>query len=96
MGTTEEVGGLLEAAKIELAPPASASVEAFCLELVRDPKDALIVAAAIGAGIDFFVTLDKRHLLANETFKDQAPFPVGNPGEALAWYRSLSTDTADE
>jgi hypothetical protein len=35
-----------------------------------------------------FVTLDRQHLLGNEALADACDFPVGTPGDALAWWRA--------
>lgn len=50
--------------------------------------DALIVADALAAMPDFFVTLDREHLLGNDVLRQNLPFPIGTPGDFLAWYRS--------
>ena len=49
--------------------------------------DAHVLAAAIDAEVDYFVTLDKQHFLDNEQLKGAVPFPVGTPGDFLAWFR---------
>jgi len=66
---------------------------AHCETIVDYKPDALVLAAAWTAEIDYFVTLDSKHFLDNQQLPTLAPFPVGTPGSCLAWYRSnlLST-----
>jgi len=49
--------------------------------------DALILASAISAKVDFFVTADKKHFLSNKDVKKQIDFPIGSPGDFLSWFR---------
>jgi predicted nucleic acid-binding protein len=49
--------------------------------------DAQVLAAAWVARVDYFVTLDRKHFLDNLALRDAVPFPVGTPGDFLAWYR---------
>jgi predicted nucleic acid-binding protein len=53
--------------------------------------DAQVLAAAWGAGTNYFVTLDRKHFLDNKALRDTVPFPVGTPGDFLAWYRRQLT-----
>ena len=59
--------------------------------LTGHPGDAQVLAAAWAAGVDYFVTLDRKHFLDNPTLRDAVPFPVGTPGDFLAWYRAQLT-----
>ena len=65
-----------------------------CLALVAYPGDALVLAAAKMTRADYFVTLDREHFLKNEALKQAMPFPVGTPGDFLAWYRGRITTIA--
>jgi predicted nucleic acid-binding protein len=56
--------------------------------LVAHPADARVLAAAWQAGAEFFVTLDRRHFLRKPDLADRIPFPIGTPGDAVAWIRS--------
>jgi predicted nucleic acid-binding protein len=56
-------------------------------KLVRHPGDALVIAAAWDAGVDYCVTLDRKHFLNNRALRDALPFPVGTPGDCVAWLR---------
>jgi hypothetical protein len=55
--------------------------------LTHHPGDALVLAAAQAAGVDYFATLDQTHFLNNTAVRDGVPFPIGTPGDFLAWYR---------
>ncbi|MFB0546830.1 MAG: putative toxin-antitoxin system toxin component, PIN family [Anaerolineae bacterium] len=55
--------------------------------LTDHPGDVQVLAAAWGAGADYFVTLDRKHFLDNLALRDAVPFPVGTPGDFLAWYQ---------
>ncbi len=56
--------------------------------LIAYPPDAFVVASALRANVDYFVTLDKKHLLSNAALHAAALFPIGTPGDFLAWYRN--------
>jgi hypothetical protein len=49
--------------------------------------DASVLAAAHSAQPSYFVTLDRKHFLDNPTIRASVTFPVGTPGDFLAWYR---------
>ena len=49
--------------------------------------DATILASAIDAHSDYFVTLDKRHFLGNADIKRAFSLNIGTPGDCLAWYK---------
>jgi predicted nucleic acid-binding protein len=59
-----------------------------CHALISYPPDALILAAAWSAQVDYFVTLDRQHLLDNPELHTAVPFPIGTPGDCLHWYRA--------
>ena len=55
--------------------------------LVDHPADALILGSALGHEVQFFVTLDQKHILGNERLATGLPFQIGTPGECLEWIR---------
>jgi predicted nucleic acid-binding protein len=65
-----------------------------CLALTGYPADALVLAAAKMTAADYFVTLDREHFLNNDALKRAMPFPIGTPGDFLAWYRGRITTIA--
>lgn len=52
-----------------------------------EAKDAPLVAAAIAAKVDYFVTLDKRHLTGVPTVANRSGLRIIRPGEVLAKLR---------
>jgi predicted nucleic acid-binding protein len=79
---------LLHAARVNVGR----SYEEFDLELAASVidyfPDAQILAEAVAAGVDFFVSLDRKHFVDNERV-GALPFQVGTPGDFLAWYRQF-------
>ena len=78
---------LADRTHLEVVDPADASTGAIVAELVSHPGDAAIAAAALTCHPDYFVTLDKQHLLGNQALVEHCPFLIGTPGDALAWFR---------
>lgn len=64
-----------------------AEVVARCAAWVTHPGDVAIIAAALAAKSDYFVTHDARHFLGNLSLQAQLSFPIGDPGAFLRWYR---------
>jgi hypothetical protein len=50
------------------------------------PPDAQVLAEAVEIGVNYFVSLDQKHLVGNPR-TEHLPFPVGSPGDFLEWYR---------
>jgi predicted nucleic acid-binding protein len=78
---------LLDRAQIRVVPSAPQKILHRVESLVHHPGEARAIADAWAAEVDFFVTLDKQHFLENETLRQSLPFPLGTPGDALAWTR---------
>ncbi|MEZ4594783.1 MAG: PIN domain-containing protein [Chloroflexota bacterium] len=78
---------LLDRSRIRLAASPSTEEISRCEELLTYRPDAIVLAAAWKAQVDFFVTLDGRHFLNNQQLHALAPFKIGTPGTCLAWYR---------
>lgn len=76
---------LLDTARVQVVPPAPPDLIELSRALTGYDADALVLAAAWGADVDFFVTLDKRHFLDNAGLRTAVPFHIGTPGDALAW-----------
>lgn len=79
---------LLERSRVNVCPTGGQEILERCRSLVNHPGDARIIADAWSAGVDYLITLDKEHLLAQPTLTSQLPFPIGTPGDFLAWLRS--------
>jgi len=84
---------LLDRSRIAVVPSASKNHIIICQSVVNYTPDAILLAAAWTAGVDYFVTLDRKHFLNNQQIHDAAPFTVGTPGSCLAWYRSKLSST---
>ncbi len=78
---------LLERSGVEVTPAPTPELVQQSRALIAHPGDAQILAAAWIAGTDYLVTLDRQHFLDNERLKEGVSFPVGTPGDFLAWYR---------
>ncbi len=78
---------LLDRAGVEVVDEPSAVVVARSQELITHPGDALVLAAAWEADVDYFVTLDGKHFLENAALRDVLTFPIGTSGDFLKWYR---------
>lgn len=78
---------LLDRIGVEVAPEPGREVLASCESLVAHAGDAVILAAAIASGADYFVTLDRQHFLENARLRQAVPFVVGTPGDFLVWFR---------
>lgn len=76
---------LLDTARVEVVPPAPPDLIELSRALTGYDADALVLAAAWAAQVDFFVTLDRRHFLDNAALRAAIPFAIGTPGDALAW-----------
>ena len=82
-----DVALLLHAGHIEVSAKPSPRQIDMCREWVTYDQDAIVLAGALNAGVEFFVTLDRKHFLDNNKLRDAAPIAVGTPGDCLAWYR---------
>jgi len=62
---------------------------------ISHPPDVPILVAARLAQVDFLVTLNRRHFLADPRVAARSGLRLGTPGDALAWVRErLATDAA--
>jgi predicted nucleic acid-binding protein len=77
---------LLDRANVAVGPaPDGASLEQ-ANDLIAYAPDAHVLAEAIAAGSDYLVSLDRKHLVGNPRLAALS-FPVGTPGDFLAWFR---------
>lgn len=86
----EALGALalvLDRADLHVAGEASDAAISAAREFVTHPADVGILAAAMDASIQYFVTLDQKHFLNNRQMARSVPFEVGTPGECLDWLR---------
>jgi predicted nucleic acid-binding protein len=66
------------------APDQAALLQATAI--VEYPPDAHILAEALAAEVEYLVSLDREHLVGNPR-ASELPFPIGTPGDFLAWFR---------
>lgn len=78
---------ILERSRTSVAPNPSEDMLSRCDQLVLHKGDAEIIAAAWGTQTDYFVTLDREHFIDNSSLVKAIPFPIGTPGDFLAWFR---------
>lgn len=60
--------------------------------LIEYTPDANVLAQAISAKPDWFVSHDKEHFIGNPAL-DNLPFKIGTPGDVIFWLRSQSEQT---
>ena len=85
-----ELGALamiLDCCGVAPSPDPSHRELSFARAICRHAGDARILAAAIATRPDYFVTLDREHFLDDQAVRAGAPFPIGTPGDFLAWLR---------
>lgn len=79
---------LIDRSQVVVVEPAPADRRALCLQIIPHTGDARILADAWYGGAEFLVTLDRAHFLGEPGLAGKIPFPIGTPGDCLAWYRS--------
>jgi len=57
--------------------------------LIEYTPDANVLAQAISAQPDWFISHDREHFIGNPALSD-LPFKIGTPGDVIAWLRSQS------
>lgn len=77
---------LLAQARVQVSVEASTQMLEQALAIVAYAGDAQVLAEALTLGVDYLVSLDRKHLVGSPEAL-QLPFPVGTPGDFLAWYR---------
>ncbi len=85
---------LLDRSRVRVGLEATEDALQTAARAVTYLPDAQVVAEALTVGIDYFVSLDRVHLIGNPR-ADQLPFPMGTPGDFLAWFRARLPEEAD-
>lgn len=67
--------------------PSPEDVEAHG-DIIAHRADVSIVVAAMQAGVDYLVTLDRRHFMADPGVAARSGLRIGTPRDALAWVRA--------
>jgi predicted nucleic acid-binding protein len=55
---------------------------------IAHPPDVPILLAAMDAGVDYLVTLNRKHFLDDPQVAARSGLRIGTPGDALAWVRA--------
>ena len=79
---------ILDRSGVKMTEPPPKEAVRDALTLIDHLGDAHILAAAIGAGVDYLIKFDKEHFLESPVVTGATPFPIGTPGDFLAWYRA--------
>ena len=77
---------LLDRAQVQVGPRAGTAALAQAKSAVEYAPDAKVLAEALELKVDYFVSLDREHLVGNPQ-TESLPFSVGTPGDFLDWYR---------
>lgn len=83
---------LLDRAQVQVGPEAGKETVAQALSAVGYVPDAQVLAEALEIGLEYFVSLDQKHLVGNPRM-DSLPVTVGTPGDFLDWYRQRLTES---
>jgi predicted nucleic acid-binding protein len=73
--------------RARILPDPEAQEVRQCLDWMADPADVPILLAAMRAGADYLVTLNRRHFLDDPQVAQRSNLRIGTPGDALAWLR---------
>ncbi|MEW6360439.1 MAG: PIN domain-containing protein [Planctomycetota bacterium] len=77
---------LLDQAQVRVGKEASPETLEQARQVTDYLPDAHVLAEALTVGVDYLITFDREHLIANPRL-GQLPFPVGAAGDFLEWYR---------
>ncbi len=87
--TLPDLAVLLDTVKIVVTPEASTENLEQAKRLVAYPPDALILAEAIQANPDWFLSHDHQHIL--KISPETISFRIGTPGDLLNWLKEQMT-----
>lgn len=82
-----DLANLLASARVEQGPGARPTDLERALQLVNYPPDGRVLAEALRAQPDWFVTHDKEHFLKGK-LKQHLPFQIGTPGDLIQFIRN--------
>jgi predicted nucleic acid-binding protein len=86
---------LLDRAGVTVGPAPGQDALDLAGAVVDYAPDAYVLAEAIAAMSDYLVSLDRQHLVGNPQ-TEALPFPVGTPGDFLAWFRGRMKEKMKE
>jgi hypothetical protein len=87
-----DMAAALALAGLQVVDPPVVTTVLQCQRLIRYAGEAVVLAAAVAAHVDYFVTLDRQHFLDNSALVATMPFPLGTPADCLAWFRGPHTN----
>ena len=79
---------VLDASGCRVVPNPALEVVREWESLIPHLPDASLLAAAVAAGADYFVTLDRQHFLENALLMSHPPLRIGTAGDLVDWLRS--------
>ena len=79
---------VLDASGCRVVPNPGLQVVREWESLIPYLPDASLLAAAVAAGADYFVTLDRQHFLESTLLMSDPPLRIGTPGDLVDWLRS--------
>lgn len=85
------IATVLENSGVEIVDPPTIDTVQRCQRFLAYADDAVVLAAAVDAKVDYFVTLDQQHFLNNALVPTTLPLLFGAPSDFLAWYRNRLT-----
>lgn len=85
---------LLDRAQVQVGPEADAHALQQACRVIDYLPDAQMLAEALTVGVDYLVSLDRKHLVRNAR-SGELSFPIGTPGDFLAWYRARLAERLD-
>ena len=77
----------LDRAGVQVGEEAGNEAIDKALTIVRYVPDAQVLAEALTISVDYFVSLDRKHLVGNPLADQKLTFPIGTPGDFIDWYR---------
>jgi predicted nucleic acid-binding protein len=81
---------LLDRAQVQVGPEDQALT--LARSAVDHGPDAQVLAEALEIGVEYFVSLDRKHLVGNPR-TESLPVMLGTPGDFLDWYRQRLTES---
>ena len=82
------VAALLEVSGVEIVEPPDITTVQMCNQFLQYGDDAVVLAAAIVAQVDYFITLDRQHLLGNRLIPSLIQVAIVSPADFLARFRT--------
>ncbi len=83
---------LLNRARVQVGSEATPDALRRALTFLDYAPDAQVLAEGMAENMDYLVSLDRQHLVGNPRLS-VLPFPVGTPGDFLAWLRARLVGT---